>query len=121
MPIRPILPWESSTTLTWGTYNASSVYIDNGIGYVNANGTAPISPHSTTVYTLTATNSSGSDIATTQVVVTPVAMPVPSTWPTVDSFYNSGIVTGAGGVLEAKLYWSVSTPTALPSITEWER
>ncbi len=104
----PDIALGASTTLTWGTYDASSVYIDNGIGYVTANGTAPISPHSTTTYTLTATNSAGSNIATTQVVVTPVAMPAPSTWPTINSFYNSGIVTGAGGVLEAKLYWSVS-------------
>ncbi|MGA2158128.1 MAG: hypothetical protein ABSG90_02800 [Dehalococcoidia bacterium] len=104
----PSISAGTSTTLTWGTYYATSVYIDNGVGYVSANGSAVISPHSTTIYTLTAYNSAGNTIATTQVVVAPVAMPVPSAWPTINNFYNSGIVVGSGGVLEAKLYWSVS-------------
>ncbi|MHB8085510.1 MAG: hypothetical protein ACYDHZ_06770 [Dehalococcoidia bacterium] len=104
----PSISAGASTTLTWGTYYATSVYIDNGVGYVSTNGAAAISPHTTTTYTITAYNSAGSTIATTQVVVAPVAMPVPYAWPAINDFHNSGSVVGSGGVLEAKLYWSVS-------------
>ena len=93
--------------LYWSVSNADTVIIDNGIGSVGASGSQKVYPVATTTYTLMASNSGNTVAQTTTVVVTPVAMPVPSTWPTINDFHNSGIVSGPSG-LEAKLYWSVS-------------
>jgi len=48
--------------ITWSVVNATSVYIDNGIGYVSATGHRDISTPGT--YTLTATNPYGQNYAT---------------------------------------------------------
>ncbi len=42
-----------SSTLSWGTTNATQVSINNGIGNVEADGTRTVSPLETTTYTLT--------------------------------------------------------------------
>ena len=52
----------ASTTLSWSTSNATSVSISPGIGTVAANGSAPVSPAATTVYTLTATGTDGKTV-----------------------------------------------------------
>lgn len=57
------------TTLTWGAVtNASSVEIDQGIGYVIAPGAILVLPTTTTVYTMTAY--CGSESVTAQVKIT---------------------------------------------------
>src|SRR4029077_13417021 len=43
-------------TLSWVTANASSVFIDQGVGTQALSGTANVSPTNTTTYTLTAMN-----------------------------------------------------------------
>jgi len=58
-----------SSTLSWKVNNAATVNI-SGIGNVPAQGTAPVSPTSTTQYTMTATNANGSASATATVTVT---------------------------------------------------
>jgi hypothetical protein len=58
------------STLSWSITGASKVFIDNNIGNVAIKGTTPVSPAVTTFYTLTASNSSGSTTARTQVMVT---------------------------------------------------
>jgi hypothetical protein len=57
-----------SSTLSWRVINATTVNI-SGIGNVQAQGSAPVSPTSTTSYTLTATNANGADTQTATVVV----------------------------------------------------
>jgi len=57
-----------SSTLSWRVINATTVNI-SGIGNVQAQGSAPVSPTATTTYTLTATNANGSDTQTATVVV----------------------------------------------------
>ena len=93
--------------LYWSVSNADTVIIDHGVGSVGTNGSQKVYPVTTTTYTLMASNGGNTMVRTTTVVVTPVAMPVPSTWPTINDFHNSGIVSGPSG-LETKLYWSVS-------------
>ena len=57
-----------SSTLQWSVQNADSVSISS-IGTVQASGTRSVSPTATTVYTLTATNASGSVTRTATVEV----------------------------------------------------
>ena len=45
-----------SSTLSWSTSNADSVFISPGVGSVSASGTRKVSPNSTTTYTLNVTN-----------------------------------------------------------------
>jgi len=64
----------SSTILTWNTTNATSAYINQGIGSVSLNGSRSVSPTVTTTYTITASNNSGdvSDSVTVSVSGKPV-------------------------------------------------
>jgi len=45
--------------LTWDVVNATSVFIDNGIGNVGLNGSWAVQPLESTTYTLTASHSNG--------------------------------------------------------------
>jgi hypothetical protein len=92
----------STTTLLWNVTGAQSVSIDHGIGLVAAAGTRVVSPDSSTVYTISATNAAGT---VTRSVVTTVnaAPPPPERTPPVitefSSYFNSdGTST---------LYWNV--------------
>ncbi|MEY2668374.1 MAG: hypothetical protein RJA59_1012, partial [Pseudomonadota bacterium] len=64
-----------STTLTWSVVGATSVSIDHGVGTVTGTSVV-VSPTTTTVYSMTATNDAGTFTAATSVVVT-VAPPRP--------------------------------------------
>jgi hypothetical protein len=57
-----------SSTLQWSVQNADSISISS-VGTVSASGTRNVSPAATTVYTLTATNASGSTTKTATVTV----------------------------------------------------
>ncbi len=48
-----------TTTLLWNVTGANSVSIDQGIGLVDVAGTRVVSPATSTVYTISATNTSG--------------------------------------------------------------
>ncbi|MGA2158952.1 MAG: hypothetical protein ABSG90_07020 [Dehalococcoidia bacterium] len=63
--------------LTWNIFGATSVSIDQGIGNVGASGSTPVHPGSSTIYTLTASNSAGGVTATTDInVLTVTQLPV---------------------------------------------
>jgi hypothetical protein len=64
-----------SSELSWVVSGANKVSIDQGIGNVALAGTRTVTPVTTTVYTLTASNNIGTVTATTQVIVTGVATP----------------------------------------------
>jgi hypothetical protein len=68
---KTILPGQS-TTLAWTTTGADKVAID-GIGPVAASGAQEITPDSTTSYEVTATGPVGTQRASVQVMVTPLA------------------------------------------------
>ncbi|HET9743815.1 MAG TPA: alkaline phosphatase family protein [Terriglobales bacterium] len=59
-----------STTLSWTSTNADSITIDNNIGAEPLNGSAAVSPKSTTAYTATATGPGGTISSTFTVNVT---------------------------------------------------
>ena len=58
-------------TLSWSTQNATSVSIDNGIGTQPLSGSVSVFPQQTTVYTLTATGSGGTQTAQATITVFP--------------------------------------------------
>ena len=58
-----------SSTLSWNVSGASMVRIDPGIGNVALTGNRVVSPTTTMVYTLTATNEMGSVTATAEVAI----------------------------------------------------
>ena len=65
------------STLMWDVTGANTVSIDHGIGVVNASGTRAISPSASTIYTISATNSSGTVTSTTVTTVNaPISGPV---------------------------------------------
>ena len=57
------------STLQWNTSGATSVSINPVIGAVDPVGTIPVTPTTSTAYTLTATNASGSTTSTVKVMV----------------------------------------------------
>ncbi|MFH1145808.1 MAG: thrombospondin type 3 repeat-containing protein, partial [bacterium] len=65
-----------SATLSWDVYNSTSESIDNGIGNVSNRGSMEVKPTATTVYTLTATNSSGSATKSVTVNVKQMTPPI---------------------------------------------
>jgi hypothetical protein len=56
-------------TLSWGTTNASSAFINNGIGNVEVDGTRTVSPLETTTYTLTATGAENKTVSCSKTIV----------------------------------------------------
>jgi len=66
----PSITAGGSATLSWNVSNATSVTIDPGVGSVGLVGTAPVSPVTSTNYTLTATNAAGLYYITIPVLVT---------------------------------------------------
>ena len=61
-----------SSALTWTTTNATSCFIDQGVGAVATSGTQAVSPIKTTTYTITATGHSGTATATATVTLIPL-------------------------------------------------
>jgi hypothetical protein len=72
----------------WNVTGATSVSIDQGIGQVAVAGTRVVSPATSTVYTISATNSAGTITRSTVTTVNSVSPPPPA--PT--SFAVTGII-----------------------------
>lgn len=109
-PIRPVINYfsanpariiaGSASTLSWSVLDASNVMID-GIGSVSPSGSISVSPRTTTVFTLRASNPVGKTTSTSQVEVVQKVQP-----PIINYFHidKSSISTGD----RARLSWSVS-------------
>jgi hypothetical protein len=86
-----------TSNLSWNVIGANSVSIDQGIGPVNASGTMVVSPATSTVYTISATNSAGT--VTRSVVTTvnsaPPSGPVPFAVTSVVASTSPSTFTGA--------------------------
>jgi len=75
-----------TSALLWNVTGANSVSIDHGIGPVNAAGIKLISPAATAVYTISATNSTGTTSKSAMVIVSSAPL-----LPTPASFAVTGI------------------------------
>jgi len=67
-----------TSTISWNVYGASSVSIDPGIGAVGAAGSRIVSPTADTTYTLSASNSAGNVVATTDINVSTLLLQFPT-------------------------------------------
>jgi len=95
-----------SSILQWDVTGATAVSIDQGIGEMSSSGTTLVSPGITTGYTLTATNSSGSVMASATVTVTePNALPVILRF----SIYPTSVTPGDYSTLQ----WQVGGATSV--------
>jgi hypothetical protein len=79
-----------TSTLLWNVTGANMVSIDQGIGQVNVAGTRVVSPPTSTVYTISATNSAGT-VSRSAVAIVGSASP-PAPFP--GSFSVVGITAG---------------------------
>lgn len=99
--------------LRWSVTDAKSIVIDDGIGNVSLTGTLPVTPASTTFYTLTARNAVGEVTARTQVVVNPSSTSQPviptTTPPTIVAFFANRSTVHSGG--QVILNWDVLRAT----------
>jgi hypothetical protein len=95
----------SSSTLSWATTGATSCSIDHGVGSVSCTGTASVSPTTSTVYTLTATNAYGSVTGTATVSLYPYVIAEDAYTYSHNYFDGSSIVSS--GAVE---FTAVGTP-----------
>jgi len=101
----------SPSTLSWNISGAATVTIDQGIGNVALIGTRVVSPGTTTTYTLTASNATGSVMATTQVIVSGAAPPPSGGLPVINSFGAVPPIIDAGD--STSLNWNVANATSV--------
>ena len=73
--------------LNWSVNNATTLAIDQGVGDVTAVTSFPVTPSTTTRYTLTATNASGSVSASVQVDFIALIQLSPTTYHTENAFF----------------------------------
>jgi hypothetical protein len=95
----------ASSTLAWAASGATSLSINQGVGTVTGLTSTPVSPTSSTAFTLTASNSAGSVTRSLTVTVAGTGLP------TISSFTASPSTITAGGA--SSLAWSVSGATSL--------
>lgn len=81
-----------SATLAWAVSNATTIVIDNGIGSVTATNSLPVSPATTTTYSLAASNALGGSVATVTIQVDPGV-------PTANSQSVTTLVNTARGIV----------------------
>ena len=63
-----------SSTLSWSVSNATTIYINQGIGNVSANGSIEIAPQDTVKYSITASNADGTKHGSCTLTVNAVAI-----------------------------------------------
>jgi len=97
-----------TSTLMWNVTGANSVSIDQGIGQVAVAGTRVVSPAKSTVYTISATNSIGTVIRSSAIII--VSAPAPQT--TASNPVISFTASHLGGT-SWQLNWNVSNATQI--------
>ena len=112
-----------TTTLMWNVIGANSVSIDNGIGQVSAVGSRVISPATSTVYTISATNSAGT--VTKSVVTTVSSAPITSTpisFAVTSIIANTDPSTFTGACPKTFTFYVTITANGSGTVTyRWER
>ena len=113
---------DGTSTLWWNVTGATSASIDQGIGQVNIAGTKIVSPAIYTVYTISATNSTGTVTrsATTVYPTSPAAAPVPFAVTSVVANISPSIFSGA--CPNTFTLYATITATGPGTVTyRWER
>ncbi|MGA9048470.1 MAG: hypothetical protein WB588_05700 [Dehalococcoidia bacterium] len=92
-----------TSILSWNVSGANSVSIDNGIGQVSAAGTMAVSPAVSTVYTISATNFTGTVARSATTTVNSVSIPPVGMQPAIIQFSSNLNTDGT-----STLSWNVS-------------
>jgi hypothetical protein len=102
-----------TTTLEWKVAGATSVTIDNGIGKVSNKGSRTVRPKTSTNYTLTAVNSSGSinQVVTILVYSASATSPYIEGAPVIETFDVSPDIVPRGQ--SSTLHWNVTGATSV--------
>ena len=98
------------SVLFWKVTGATSVSIDQGIGQVDVAGVKVVSPVTSTVYTLTATNSAGTVTGSTVTNVNSVPLP-PAGIPVIKVFSSNPSAVNSGS--PSALFWNVTGATSV--------
>lgn len=107
------IDYGESSILTWNTFMADTVTISPDVGAVDQSGSTSVSPAVTTVYTLTASNSSESSFAGVTVTVNVTGTSFPA------SIYIISIPSGAEVHLDGA-DTGETTPTTLTDVEAGE-
>jgi len=99
-----------TSTLLWNVTGATSVSIDQGIGQVAVAGTRVVSPAKSTLYTISATNSAGTVIRSSAIIIVSAPAPPPQT--TASNPVISFTASYRGGN-SWQLNWNVSNATQI--------
>ena len=102
-----------TSTLLWNVTGATSVSIDQGIGQVGVAGTRLVSPAKSTVYTISATNSAGTVIRSSAIILVSAPAPVPIPPQTTDSNPVIRFTASHLGGTSWQLNWNVSNATQI--------
>jgi hypothetical protein len=92
-----------TSNLSWNVTGANSVSIDHGIGLVNASGNMAISPTASTIYTISATNATGTVTSSTVTTVN-AAPPAPARMPPVIIDFSTNLNPNGSSTLS----WNVT-------------
>lgn len=98
-----------TSTLLWNVTGATSVSIDQGIGRVDVAGTRVVSPAKSTVYTISATNSAGTVMRSSAIILVSVPPPPQTT----DSNPVINFTASHLGGTSWQLNWNVSNATQI--------
>ncbi|MBN2462550.1 MAG: hypothetical protein JXB43_02995 [Dehalococcoidia bacterium] len=112
-----------TSTLLWNITGATSVSIDQGIGQVNVAGTRVVSPATSTVYTISATNSSGT-VTRSAVTAVNSAPPPPAPIPfaVTSVIANTYPSTFTGACPKTFTFYATITANGPGTVTyRWER
>jgi len=101
----------SSSVLFWKVTGATSVNIDQGIGQVDLAGIQVVSPATSTVYTLTATNSAGTVTGSAVTNVNSAPLPPAGTPPVIKVFSSNPSAVDSGS--PSVLFWNVTGATSV--------
>ena len=103
-----------TASLSWSTFNATSVSIDNGVGNQNASGSVSVSPGKSTTYNLTASGPNGTAQATATITVIGAGARV------VVGTFPSGMIqaTGTSGATDSFTLSNVGIAPAAVTLTQ---
>ena len=101
----------SSSVLFWKVTGATSVSIDQGIGQVDLAGIKEVSPATSTVYTLTATNSAGTVTGSAVTNVNSAPLPPAGMPPVIKEFSSNPSAVDSGS--PSVLFWNVTGATSV--------
>ncbi len=108
----PTISAGGTSTLLWNVTGASSVSIDQGIGQVDIAGSRAVSPARSTVYTISATNSTGIAIRSSAIIIVSSPAPAPPPQITDSNPVVSFTASHLGGT-SWQLNWNVSNATQI--------